>query len=608
MITFQELGLSKPVLSAIADLGFENPTPIQQQAIPHLLTGTSDLVALAQTGTGKTAAFGLPLMELLDFNNRKTQAFVLAPTRELCIQITNDLTKYAAQTQGAHVVAVYGGASIEGQIRDIRKGAQILVGTPGRTVDLIERGVIDLSQVDFVVLDEADEMLHMGFKDDLDAILSETPEEKQTWLFSATMPAEVSRIAKNYMSNPVEITAGTKNSGNENIEHVYYLTHQRDKYLVLKRIADYNPDIFAIVFCRTKAETQQIADALIKDGYNADALHGDLSQSQRDHVMKRYRNRALQMLVATDVAARGIDVNDVTHVIQYNLPDEIENYTHRSGRTARAGKKGTSIVLINMKEQFRIKQLEKIIKSSFTKGSIPTPFDVCEKQLMHLVDKVKEVEVNNEMIGKYLPNVFEAFDSMSKEEVIQHFVSTEFNRFLDYYKNAPDLNVDEKRGEGRGQQAGVVKMYINLGKKDQFNFNTLKGYIAETAGVPEHDVPWTDLKDTFSLFEVRTASYDKVMEVFQRGMKYRGRTIRVESRGNKEEGIGRVRTRSDRFSRDRNSSGGGGYERRSSGGDNRDRRESRDGGGDRRDSNRGGGWKFNDGAGAKKKKKDSSRR
>ena len=452
MITFQELGLSKPVLSAIADLGFENPTPIQQQAIPHLLTGTSDLVALAQTGTGKTAAFGLPLMELLDFNNRKTQAFVLAPTRELCIQITNDLSKFAAQTHGAHVVAVYGGASIEGQIRDIRKGAQILVGTPGRTVDLIERGVIDLSQVDFVVLDEADEMLHMGFKDDLDAILSETPEEKQTWLFSATMPAEVSRIAKNYMTSPVEITAGEKNSGNENIEHVYYLTHQRDKYLVLKRIADYNPDIFAIVFCRTKAETQQIADALIKDGYNADALHGDLSQSQRDHVMKRYRNRALQMLVATDVAARGIDVNDVTHVIQYNLPDEIENYTHRSGRTARAGKKGTSIVLINMKEQFRIKQLEKIIKSSFTKGSIPTPFDVCEKQLMHLVDKVKEVEVNNEMIGKYLPNVFEAFESMSKEEVIQHFVSTEFNRFLDYYKNAPDLNVDEKRGEGRSKQ------------------------------------------------------------------------------------------------------------------------------------------------------------
>jgi ATP-dependent RNA helicase DeaD len=598
MITFQELGLSKPVLSAIAELGFETPTPIQKQAIPHLLTGTSDLVALAQTGTGKTAAFGLPLIELLDFQNRKTQAFVLAPTRELCIQIANDITKFAAQTQGANVVAVYGGASIEGQIRDIRKGAQILVGTPGRTVDLIERGVIDLSQVDFVILDEADEMLHMGFKDDLDAILSETPEEKQTWLFSATMPAEVSRIAKNYMTKPVEITAGEKNSGNENIEHVFYLTHQRDKYLVLKRIADYNPDIFAIVFCRTKAETQQVADALIKDGYNADALHGDLSQSQRDHVMKRYRNRALQMLVATDVAARGIDVNDVTHVIQYNLPDEIENYTHRSGRTARAGKKGTSIVLINMKEQFRIKQLEKIIKSSFTKGTIPTPFEVCEKQLMHLVEKVKDVEVNNEMIGKYLPNVYQAFETMSKEEVIQHFVSTEFNRFLEYYKNAPDLNVDEKRGEGRGQQQGVVKMYINLGKKDQFNFNTLKGYIAETAGVPEHDVPWTDLKDTFSLFEVRTASYEKVMEAFQRGMKYRGRTIRVESRGNKEAGIGRVRMRSDKFSGDRKSTHG--FDRRQS--ESRDRRDNSD----RRDSNRGGGWKFSDPS--SKKKKNSKKR
>ncbi|MEY3834892.1 MAG: hypothetical protein RI989_320, partial [Bacteroidota bacterium] len=505
MTTFQELGLSKTTVSAIAEMGFENPTPIQEQAIPHMLTGTTDVVALAQTGTGKTAAFGLPLLELLDFQNKKTQAFILAPTRELCVQIAKDIQRFSAHTTGANVVAVYGGASIETQIREIKRGAQILVGTPGRTLDLIERGVIDLSAVDFVILDEADEMLHMGFKEDLDAILSETPDEKQTWLFSATMPAEVSRIARNYMTNPVEITVGSKNSGNENIEHVYYVTHQRDKYLALKRLADYNPDIFAIVFCRTKAETQSVSEALIKDGYNADSIHGDLSQAQRDNVMKRYRNRTLQMLVATDVAARGIDVNDVTHVIQYNLPDEIENYTHRSGRTARAGKKGISIVLINMKETFRIKQLEKIIQTTFTKGTLPTPADVCEKQLLHLVNRVKETEVNQGNIGKYLPAVYEAFETFTKEQVIQHFISTEFNRFLEYYKNAPDLNVDSSRGDARGATPGVVKMYINVGKKDQFTFNTLKGYIAETANVSEQEIPWSDLKDTFSLFEVRTA-------------------------------------------------------------------------------------------------------
>ena len=621
MTTFQELGLSKAVLSAIADLGFENPTPIQEQAIPHMLTGTTDVVALAQTGTGKTAAFGIPLLELLDFNNKKTQAFILAPTRELCVQISKDLQRFATHMHNANIVAVYGGASIETQIREIRRGAQILVGTPGRTVDLIERGVIDLSAVDFVVLDEADEMLHMGFKDDLDAILSETPEEKQTWLFSATMPQEVARIAKNYMNNPIEITVGNRNSGNENIEHVYYVTHQRDKYLALKRLADYYPDIFAIVFCRTKAETQQVADALIKDGYNADALHGDLSQAQRDHVMKRYRNRTLQMLVATDVAARGIDVNDVTHVINYNLPDEIENYTHRSGRTARAGKKGTSIVLINMKENFRIKQIEKIIKTTFTKGALPSPVDVCEKQLIHLVNRVKDTEVNEESIGKYLPSVYESFESFSKEDVIQHFISTEFNRFLEYYKNAPDLNVDEKRGESRGTNSGVVKMYINLGKKDQFTFNTLKTFIAESAEVSETEIPWSDLKDTFSLFEVRTSSYDKVLDAMNNGVKYRGRTVRVESRGNKDEGIGRVRMRS-------NKTYSGGYENRS-GGSGRDRggdanrnrgergerggysgrRNERSSGGARvsegstssssSSSSRGGGWKFND-SGARK--------
>jgi len=445
MMTFEELGLSQPVLKAIGELGFESPTPIQEKAIPAVLTGEEDMVALAQTGTGKTAAFGLPLTQLINFESRQVQAVVLCPTRELCMQITRDLQNFTKYLGGAHVVSIYGGASIEGQIREVRKGPQIIVGTPGRMVDMIDRGVVNLTTIQYVVLDEADEMLNMGFKEDLDMILSDTPATKSTWLFSATMPDEVLRISRSYMKDPVEITVGGKNTGNENIEHQYYVVHQRDKYLALKRIADYNPDIFAIVFCRTKIETQQIADALIKDGYNADALHGDLSQAQRDHVMKRYRSRSLQMLVATDVAARGIDVNDVTHVINYNLPDEIENYTHRSGRTARAGKKGVSIAIINMKEVYKIRQIEKIIKQTFEKAHIPTPFEVCEKQLFHLVQGVHNIEVNEKAIGAYLPKVFEEFADMTKEEVITRFVSVEFNRFLDYYRNAPDLNESEKK-------------------------------------------------------------------------------------------------------------------------------------------------------------------
>ena len=360
-MNFSELGLVPQVLQAITELGYENPTPIQEQAIPVLMTGNSDLVALAQTGTGKTAAFGLPLVSLLDFQSRDTQALILCPTRELCMQITRDLQGFSKFSKGAHVVSIYGGASIEGQIREVRRGPQVIVGTPGRMVDMIERGIIDLSLIQFVVLDEADEMLTMGFKDDLDLILSKTPDEKSTWLFSATMPNEVMRIAGEYMKDPAEITVGTRNSGNENIEHIYYIVHSKDRYAALKRIADVNPDIFAIVFCRTKAETQTVADQLIKDGYNADALHGDLSQAQRDFVMKRYRSRSLQMLVATDVAARGIDVNDVTHVINYQLPDEAENYNHRSGRTARAGKSGVSIAIIHMKEQHKIREIEKKI-------------------------------------------------------------------------------------------------------------------------------------------------------------------------------------------------------------------------------------------------------
>jgi ATP-dependent RNA helicase DeaD len=575
MMNFEVLGLSKPVLRAIAELGFESPTPIQEQAIPVMLGGNQDVVALAQTGTGKTAAFGLPLIDLLDFNQRHTQALILAPTRELCMQITRDLQSFSKHTGGAHVVAIYGGASIEGQIREMRKGPQIVAATPGRLVDMIERGVVDLTRIDFVVLDEADEMLTMGFKDDLDLILSQTPEEKNTWLFSATMPNEVQRIAKNYMSNPFEVTVGQRNSGNENIEHLYYVVHAKDRYLALKRIADYNPDIFAIVFCRTKAETQQVADALIKDGYNADALHGDLSQAQRDFVMKRYRSRSLQMLVATDVAARGIDVNDVTHVINYNLPDEIESYTHRSGRTARAGKSGVSIAIIHSKELHKIREIEKIIKRKFAQTQIPTGFDVCEQQLMALVKRIHNVEVDEKTVERYLPQVFEELQELSREDIIKRFVSIEFNRFAEYYRNAPDLNHNAQRDDRRAVAPGVVKLYMNIGGIDGFDFNTIKEFIAENAEINTADITWTDLKNTFSLIEVKNEVVEKIMETIH-GAQYRGRTVRVESRGNRDAGIPRTRFRGDK----RQGGGGGGYHKGNDGGFDRKKKSygDRDGG------------------------------
>ena len=425
------------------------------------------------------------------------------------------------------------------------------------------------------MLDEADEMLTMGFKDDLDLILSQTPEEKNTWLFSATMPNEVQRIAKNYMSNPFEVTVGQRNSGNENIEHLYYVVHAKDRYLALKRIADYNPDIFAIVFCRTKAETQQVADALIKDGYNADALHGDLSQAQRDFVMKRYRSRSLQMLVATDVAARGIDVNDVTHVINYNLPDEIESYTHRSGRTARAGKSGVSIAIIHSKELHKIREIEKIIKRKFAQAQIPTGFDVCEQQLMALVKRIHNVEVDEKTVERYLPQVFEELQELSREDIIKRFVSIEFNRFAEYYRNAPDLNHNAQRDDRRAVAPGVVKLYMNIGGIDGFDFNTIKEFIAENAEINPADITWTDLKNTFSLIEVKNEVVEKIMETIH-GAQYRGRTVRVESRGNRDAGIPRTRFRGDK----RQGGGGGGYHKGNDGGFDRKKKSygDRDGG------------------------------
>lgn len=562
MNPFSTLGIRHDIVNAITDLGFENPTPIQEQSIPVLLSGSNDFVGLAQTGTGKTAAFGLPLLELVDFDQNYPQALVLCPTRELCLQITNDLKNYSKNLSNVNVVAVYGGASISDQLRQIKRGVQIVVATPGRMLDIINRKAIDFSQVRYVVLDEADEMLNMGFQEDIDTILSTTPDDKKTWLFSATMPAEVRRISKKYMTDPHELTMGKQNTGNANIDHEYIIVRARDKYAAFKRIVDFNPEIFGIVFCRTKIETQEIAESLIKDGYNADSLHGDLSQQQRDKVMKRYRERSLQLLIATDVAARGIDVNDVTHVINYSLPDEVENYTHRSGRTARAGKSGVSISIINAKEIGKIRQIERVIGKKFTKIEVPTGFDVCEKQLFALIHRVHNVEVNEAQIESYIPRIMDDFAELSKEEVIKRFASLEFNRFLDYYKNAPDLNAplnedrySERSGDrggrfGRSGNSDYTRLFINLGSVDDFTRGDMLGFICNNAKISGKSIGKIDLKGVYTFFEVENAVAETVQQNFK-SVDFKGRTVRIELAGDRDGG-----------GRD-----GGGYrERRSSGG------------------------------------------
>jgi ATP-dependent RNA helicase DeaD len=561
-MTFQELGLQDSLMRAINDLGYTNPTPIQEQTIQLLTNKSTDVVALAQTGTGKTAAFGLPILNKLDANNKDTQALILAPTRELCMQITNDLKNFGKYVNGLNIVAVYGGASIENQIRDIKKGTQIVVATPGRLVDLIERRAVRLQTISTVVLDEADEMLNMGFKDDLDMILGQAQDTKNTWLFSATMPREVERIAKNYMNNPVELSAGKKNEGATNITHLYYSVSQRDRYAALKRIADFYPEIFGLVFCRTKAETQQVADSLIKDGYNADALHGDLSQSQRDFVMKRFRSRTLQMLVATDVAARGIDVDSITHVINYNLPEDVENYTHRSGRTARAGRSGISIVIATPKEMGRIKDIERILNKKFDKASIPTGTEVCEKQLFHLVHKLHDVEVKDDDIEQYLPKIYEELKDLSKEELIKRFISEEFNRFYAYYQNAPDLN---QGSEGQANNK-TKRFFLNMGTMDGFNQNSLKEFLTETAALPPRMVFNIDVKSSFSFFETESKYVDNFMNLNKADIEFNSRKVSFEiSERRYKEG------------------GGGGGERKSSGGgDRKFGGERRSGGGDRK--------------------------
>lgn len=530
MQSFETLGLSSEIVESVKQLGFELPTPVQSKAIPVLLDSGRDVVALAQTGTGKTAAFGLPLIQLVDEYTNTTQALVLAPTRELCVQITNDFEKFSRKVKRLNIVPVYGGASISDQIRKIKKGAQIIVATPGRLMDLLGRRVIDLENIQYVVLDEADEMLNMGFKEDIDHILSHTSDEKQVWLFSATMPSEVRRIANTYMNDPVELTVGEKNQGNQNIIHQYMVIDDRDRYEALKRIVDYNLDIFGVVFCRTKADTQNVAERLIKDGYNADSLHGDLTQQQRDRVMKNFRSKALQLLIATDVAARGIDVNNITHVIHMNMPDEIEFYTHRSGRTARAGKTGISIALIARKELHKIRQIEKMIKTTFERVMVPTGQEVCEKRVLNIVHRLREVNLVENEIEKFLPAVYDELKDLSREEIISRFTALEFNHFLDYYRGAPDLNKPdkgEKDFDHSDRVSGGDRLFINLGKMDGLDAGKLLAMICDRSKISSRKIGRIDLKGAYSFFEV-DSNHTQVVRDHLHGFEFKGRVVRIE--------------------------------------------------------------------------------
>ncbi|MDY0781530.1 DEAD/DEAH box helicase [Tenacibaculum sp. IB213877] len=504
MSKFLDLGLREPINRALTDLGYEKPTVIQEKAIPQILSSARDLKAFAQTGTGKTAAFSLPIIELADDNSKNTQAIILSPTRELAVQIGNNIEEFAKYIPDLKVVTVYGGANIEEQIKQLKKGAQIVIGTPGRTVDLIKRRALKLGNIKWVVLDEADEMLNMGFKDELDKVLEATPDTKQTLLFSATFPKEVEAIASNYMTNPVEVASGQKNEGSKNVSHEYYLVTEKTRYPALKRIADINPDIYAIVFCRTRRETQEIANKLIQDGYNADALHGDLSQAQRDSVMEKFRKKNIQMLVATDVAARGLDVDNLSHVINHKLPDQIENYNHRSGRTGRAGNTGVSIVLVNKKEKGRLFPIEKILNKKFIHTPIPSGKEICKIQLFHLIDKVVNTEVNTSEIEGFLPSVYEKLENLSREELIQKFVSVEFNSFLSYYENAEDLNnVNSKdSSRARASSENMTRFFINIGRKDRLNPAKLIGLINDQKIGDKIEIGAIDILDTFSFFEI----------------------------------------------------------------------------------------------------------
>jgi ATP-dependent RNA helicase DeaD len=534
MNKFEEMGVDPIIVRGLNDLGYENPMPVQDLSIPILLNGNRDLLALAQTGTGKTAAFGIPILQNVDVSKRDTQALILSPTRELCMQIAGDLADYSKYKKGLNVLAVYGGSSIDTQIRGLKRGAHVVVATPGRMLDLIRRKQTNFSTVQTVILDEADEMLNMGFRDELNSILAETPETKRTCLFSATMPKEIAGMAKKYMTDPEEITIGTKNKGSDDVSHEYYMVSNKDRYKALKRIADMNPNIYGIVFCRTRNNTQEVAELLIQDGYSADSLHGDLSQAQRDYVMQKFRRKNLKMLVATDVAARGIDVSDLSHIINYELPDDPETYIHRSGRTGRAGKKGVSVALVGPRKRHSIKNIENKLGKQFSRANIPTGKQVCEKQLFYLIDRVTNVDINEELIGGYLPDLYKKLENLDRESVIKHFVSLEFNRFLDYYQDASDILSPEDNGRdhsGRNQnhasKPGDVRLFINLGKMDKLTVPGLIGLINDATRRKNIPIGKIDLLKNFSFFVVNEAHVDLLITSFKK-VHFKGRKVNIE--------------------------------------------------------------------------------
>lgn len=546
MKTFEELGVAADIRKAIEEMGYENPMPVQEEVIPYLLDEIRDVIALAQTGTGKTAAFGLPVLQKINVKENVPQALILCPTRELCLQIAGDLADYSKYINNLHVLPVYGGSSIDSQIKALKRGVQIVVATPGRLIDLINRKTVDLAKVKYVILDEADEMLNMGFTESIDEILSKVPEDRSMLLFSATMPKEISKITKKYMKDPKEITIGRKNEGSVNVKHIYYMVHAKDKYLALKRIADYYPNIYGIIFCRTRRETQEIADKLIQDGYDADSLHGDLSQAQRDFVMQKFRNHNLQLLVATDVAARGLDVDSLTHVINYGLPDDIESYNHRSGRTGRAGKTGISIAIAHVKEKGKIREIEKVMNRKFELGVIPSGDAICEKQLFSLVDRIEKVKVNEEEIEKLLPAIYRKLDWLQKEDIIKRVVSLEFNRLIEYYQDAQEIEspadrssrgddgfATKRRDRGSDRSAGprtaekgYSRIFINMGRTDGVNPATLMGLINDY--VPSKiNIGRIDIMQNFSFFEVPERDATKVISSMK-GEDHRGRRISLE--------------------------------------------------------------------------------
>ena len=547
MKTFEELGVSPEIRKAIEEMGYENPMPVQEEVIPYLLGNGNDVVALAQTGTGKTAAFGLPLIQKIDVSRRVPQALILCPTRELCLQIAGDLTDYSKYITDLKILPVYGGSSIESQIKSLKAGVHIIVATPGRLIDLMERKVARLDTVADVVMDEADEMLNMGFTDSINAILEKVPEERNTLMFSATMSPEIARIAKTYLHDAKEITIGTKNEGSKNVHHIAYTVHAKDKYLALKRVVDFYPQIYGIIFCRTRKETQEIADKLIQDGYNADALHGELSQAQRDLVMQKFRQRHLQLLVATDVAARGLDVNDLTHVINYGLPDDTESYTHRSGRTGRAGKTGVSIAIINLREKGKMREIERIIKKKFDLGTLPTGKEICEQQLIKLIDDIEKVKVDEEEIETFLPGIYRKLEWLSKEDLIKRVVSMEFNRFLDYYKNAAEIeqpkgnekreSQKERKDHGsdrektsRKAEKGYTRLFLNLGKTDGFYANQIIELINRNLKKERIEIGRIDLMQNFSFFEIAEAQAPMVIKALNKTTA-NGRRVIVEVAG-----------------------------------------------------------------------------